>query len=117
MSTDGRDFTPAIEDFKRGGWVVALLGGAGMAARMLLTDKDSPWVVWLRRISAGAIVGVLAFFATHGSDLSNLNRSLICSIAGAAAPEVVEEIRRRFVREAGNAVLKKKVSSRKRRGK
>lgn len=115
MSTDGRDFQPAIEDFKRGGWVVALLGGAGMAARMLLTDTDSPWVVWLRRISAGAIVGVLAFFATHGSDLSNLHRSVICSVAGAAAPEVVEEIRRRFVREASNAVLKKK--NRKRRSK
>lgn len=90
MSQEGSDLQSAFTEFKRGGWLIALLGAAGMAARMLLTDRNSSLVIWIRRIIAGAIVGVLAFFATHGSELSPFYKSIICSTSGAVAPELIE---------------------------
>jgi hypothetical protein len=90
VSQEGHDFQSALADFKQGGWLIAILGAAGMAARMLLTDRNSTLIQWIRRITAGAIVGVLAFFATHGSELSPFYKSIICSTAGAIAPEAFE---------------------------
>lgn len=89
MSTSP-DFGAAAEDFKRGGWIVSLLGGAGMLARMLITDQTSPAIIWARRISAAGIIGVIVYFALHGVDMSGLYKALIMSLSGMASPEVVE---------------------------
>ena len=72
-----------------------------MAARMLLTDRHSTLIQWIRRITAGAIVGVLAFFATHGSELTPFYKSIICSTAGAIAPELFEWIIGRIMKLNG----------------
>ena len=90
------DFARAADDFKRGGWVVSLLGGAGMLARMLLTDGEHPLIYWLRKIIAGAIVGVIVYFALHGTEMSGLHKSVIMSTAGAGSPELMEWIRKKF---------------------
>lgn len=90
------DFARAAEDFKRGGWVVALLGGAGMLARMLLNDEESKAIFWVRRFIAGAIVGCITYFALHGVNMSDIYKSLIMSTAGAASPELMEQVRQRF---------------------
>lgn len=90
------DFVQAADDFKRGGWVVSLLGGAGMLARMLLTDEEHPLIYWLRKIIAGAIVGVIVYFALHGTEMSGLHKSVIMSTAGAGSPELMEWIRKKF---------------------
>jgi len=90
------DFARAAEEFKRGGWVVSLLGGAGMLARMLLNDESHPVIYYARKVIAGAIVGVIVYFALYGTDISGLNKSIIMSTAGAGAPEIMENIRKRF---------------------
>lgn len=90
------DFARAAEEFKRGGWVVSLLGGAGMLARMLLEDEEHPLIYWIRKIIAGAIVGIIVYFALHGTELSGLHKSIIMSTAGAGSPELMEYIRKRF---------------------
>jgi hypothetical protein len=90
------DFARTAEDFKQGGWVVSLLGGAGMLARMLLDDEAHPVAFWIRKILAGAIVGVIVYFALHGTSMSGLNKSIIMSTAGAGSPELMEWIKKRF---------------------
>lgn len=84
------DFGAAADDFKRGGWIVSLLGGAGMLARMLITDQTSPAIIWARKICAAGIIGVIVYFALHGVDMSGLYKALIMSLSGMASPEVVE---------------------------
>lgn len=86
------DFNAATEDFKRGGWIVSLLGGLGMLARMLITDQKSSAIIWVRKISAAGIVGVIVYFALHGIDISGLYKALILSFSGMASPEVIELI-------------------------
>lgn len=85
------DLTRAAADFKSGGWLVALLGALGMAARMILTDERQPIVVWVKKIVAGGIIGVLMYFALHGSSIDPLYKSILFSISGAIAPDIFEK--------------------------
>lgn len=85
------DLTRAAADFKSGGWLVALLGALGMTARMILTDERQPVVVWIKKICAGGIVGVLMYFALHGSSINPLYKSILFSISGAIAPDIFEK--------------------------
>lgn len=88
MSLQDPDLANAIQDFKKGGWVIALLGGLGMLARLILTNEEYKFFVWLRKIIAGGIVGVLAYFALYGTDIDPLYKSVIYSISGSVAPEI-----------------------------
>jgi len=90
MATSEPDFAQAAVDFKRGGWITALLGSAGMLARMLLSPDTYHWMVWIRKAIAGGITGVLAYFALHGADIPTIYKSVIGSTAGALTPELIE---------------------------
>lgn len=113
MSTNP-DFGAAAEDFKRGGWVVSLLGGAGMLARMLITDQSSKLIVWVRKTTAAGIIGVIVYFALHSVDISGLYKALILAFSGMASPEVVELVVSK-VNNAKNQKPEKPKPKRKRR--
>lgn len=85
-----------------------------MLARMLLTDESHPLIFWIRKIIAGAIVGIIVYFALHGTEMSGLHKSVIMSTAGAGSPELMEYIRKRFSKGLTN---EKENSSKKRKRK
>ena len=111
-ATNEPDFVAAAEDFKKGGWIVSLLGGAGMLARMLLDDESHPLIFWIRRIIAGAIVGVLAYFALWSADIDGLKKSIIMTTAGAGSPELMEWLRKKY--KGGLDEKEKKTTTRRR---
>jgi hypothetical protein len=86
-----------IEEFKRGGWIMAVLGGIGMLARLILTNERYSFFIWLRKIIAGGIVGVLAYFAMYGMDMAEIYKSVLCSIFGSLSPEMFEIIRKKVI--------------------
>lgn len=100
------NFGAALEDFKRGGWIVSILGGAGMLARMLLEDEHHPVRFWIARIIAGTIVGVLCYFALWGTEMSGLYKSIIMSTAGAGAPELMRLVKAKYNNLATNEEAK-----------
>jgi hypothetical protein len=99
MNPTDPDLAGAIQDFKKGGWVIALLGAMGMFARLILTEEKYNFLVWFRKIVAGGIVGVLAYFALYGTDIAPLYKSVIYSISGSLAPEIWDYIKRKFKKE------------------
>lgn len=99
MNPTDPDLAGAIQDFKKGGWVIALLGAMGMFARLILTEEKYNFLVWLRKIVAGGIVGVLAYFALYGTSIDPLYKSVIYSISGSLAPEVWDYIKRKIKKE------------------
>jgi len=109
------DFQAAADDFKRGGWIVSLLGGAGMLARMLITDQTSPVIIWVRKILAAGIIGVIVYFALHGVDMSGIYKALIMSFSGMASPEVVEFIISKINNETAKNKKPKAAAKKKRR--
>jgi uncharacterized membrane protein YeaQ/YmgE (transglycosylase-associated protein family) len=103
-------YREAIEDFKRGGWVVSLLGGAGMLARMLLTDESHPAIYWFRRVLAGSIVGVLAYFALYKTEMNGVYKSIILSTSGALSPELLEYLINKLKPNNGKKAKKRRRS-------
>ena len=95
-SDDLNNIVQSMEDFRKGGWLVALLGGAGVLARMLLTDRNSPICVWIRKTVAGSIIGVLAYFALWGQPIDGIYKAVIFSVSGAIAPEIFEMVLNKF---------------------
>lgn len=99
MNSSDPDLIGAIQDFKKGGWVIMLLGGLGMLARLILTEEKYSFIVWLRKIIAGGIVGVLCYFALYGADIAPIYKSVIYSISGSLAPEMWDFVKRKFKKE------------------
>lgn len=88
MSAPDPDFAAAAVDFKKGGWLVSLLGVAGALIRLLLSDKTSHWVVWVKHAIAGGLTGIVVYFALHGASIDPLYKSVILSSSGAVAPRL-----------------------------
>jgi hypothetical protein len=97
MSQD-EQLMQALEDFKRGGWIVAILGGLGALARLILTNEKVEVFVWTRKVIAGGIVGVLCYFAINSSDIEAIYKSVIYAISGSLAPEAFDWARRKFIK-------------------
>jgi predicted branched-subunit amino acid permease len=76
---------------------MAALGAMGALLRLLISDEEHSWVVWVRRTMAGAIIGIIAYFAVHGL-VPPIYEAVIYSVCGTFAPEVVEVVRRRVLR-------------------
>jgi hypothetical protein len=96
MNPNEPDIIGAIQDFKKGGWVIGALGALGMLARLIVTNEKYSFCIWIRKIIAGGIVGVLAYFALYGTNIDPLYKSVIYSISGSIAPEVWEYIKNKF---------------------
>jgi hypothetical protein len=98
----------ATADFKRGGWIVTLLGGAGMLARMLMTDQTSSLIMWIRKCSAACLVGVICYFALHDVAIPQIYKSILLSVSGMASPELMEVVLSRIIKYKQNEPTKKK---------
>jgi len=90
---NNNDIVSMIQEFKKGGWIMAVLGSLGMLARLILIDEKYDFFIWLRKVIAGGITGVIVYFALYGSSLEPIYKSVICSISGSIAPELFEWIR------------------------
>ena len=75
-----------------------------MLARLLLEDEERPYMFWVRRVVAGAIVGVICYFciSLSGSDISGLKKAFILSTAGAFSPELMEWALSKYKGELNN---------------
>ena len=85
-----------VAEFIKGGWIVAILGALGAAARLMLSPTKHHWAVWLKKITAGGIVGVLTYFALYPIDIDPMYKAVMFSISGALAPELFEAVTLKF---------------------
>lgn len=99
MSQDPQTFDALIEEFKKTGWLFAVLGGLGMLARLILTDEKYEVMRWSRMILAGTIVGIICYFSLGNTDIDPFYKSVLCSISGSIAPELFNWARRKFIQK------------------
>ena len=100
MSPIDPSLLETAEDFKKGGWIVAVLGALGAIARLIITEERFKAIIWIRKALAGAIVGTLVYFGINHAPMDALYKSVIYSSAGALAPDIFEWIKRKFTKEA-----------------
>lgn len=100
MSPVDPSLLETAEDFKKGGWIVAVLGALGAVARLIITEEKFKGVIWIRKAIAGAIVGTLVYFGIDHATLDPMYKGIIYSSSGALAPDIFEWLKRRFIKEA-----------------
>lgn len=100
MSPIDPSLLETAEDFKKGGWIVAVLGALGAVARLIITEEKFKAIIWIRKGIAGAIVGTLVYFAINHAPIDALYKGIIYSSSGALAPDIFEWIKRKFTKEA-----------------
>ena len=91
-----RSIQEVASEFIKGGWIVAILGALGAMARLMLSQQKHNWVVWVKKIAAGGIVGVLTYFALYPIDIDPMYKAVMFSISGALAPELFEAVTLKF---------------------
>lgn len=91
------DYDEFIEAFKKAGWIMAILGGAGMLMRLVFTNEKFVMSIWVKKIVAASIVGLLVFFTLHGVEIEDIYKSVICSISGSFAPELFDFVKHKFI--------------------
>ena len=101
MSGTDPDFARAAEDFRRGGWIVAVLSSLGVLAKMLFSKKQYHWLLYIKNSVAGGIVGVIMYFALHDAKIDELYKAVLMCSSGALAPDLydafVEKIKSKFL--------------------
>jgi hypothetical protein len=90
------DMTEIAEEFKKTGWLVAVLGALGMLARLILTDEKYNATRWIRMVIAGSIVGVICYFSIYRMDIDPFYKSVLSCVSGSFAPEMFEWVRRKL---------------------
>ena len=99
MSPIDPSLLETAEDFKKGGWIVAVLGALGAVARLMITEEKFNAIIWVRKGIAGAIVGTLVYFAINHAPIDALYKGIIYSSSGALAPDIFEWLKRKFTKE------------------
>ena len=87
------------EEFKKGGWIVAVLGALGAIARFILTEERFRWVILIRKAIAGSIVGTLVYFGINYAPIDPIYKGVIYSGSGALAPDIFEWLKAKFIKE------------------
>jgi len=94
---DQDTYTVVVEEFKRAGWLMGVLAAVGMIARLVLTNEKFRFFVWVRKVIAATIVGILVHFTSREIDISDMYRSVLCAISGSFAPELFEFVKTKFI--------------------
>ena len=110
------NFQGAILAFKKGGWIVSLIGAAAMVGRLLIDDAaDANWRRSFKHIVAAALFAIIAFFVTYQWEMSAINKAIIQGLTGALAPELVDWITATIKQKLGIQDKKPKGKSRRKR--
>ena len=82
------EFIPAFLD---GGWVVLLIGAAGMIARLVTSDspEETSGSNIVKNIMAAMLTSLLAWFILEQFELNSLYKALIYGLGGLNSPEIL----------------------------
>ena len=85
------EFIPA---FLNGGWVVLLIGAAGMIARLVTsnTSEETSANNIVKNIIAAMITSLLAWFILEQFEINSLYKALIYGLGGLNSPEILSGI-------------------------
>lgn len=81
-----------FQAFLDGGWLVPLIGAAGMIARILSSSENITIQLLYKRIPAAAISSGIAWYILEQTEIGGLYKAVIYGIVGVISPEVIDGI-------------------------
>lgn len=82
------DFKSVIREFLDGGWVIPVIGAAGMIVRMLTYKGRVSLKDFLRNVLAAAILSGILWFVLHDAPISDFLKAISYGIVGVVSPEI-----------------------------
>jgi hypothetical protein len=96
-----------IKEFLEGGWVIPLIGGSAMFARLLSTNRKATIWEYIKKILTAAIASGIAWFILEQTDIGSLYKAVTYGIIGVISPEIIEgivKIGKKFSRNPENFI-------------
>ena len=83
-----------FKEFLDGGWLVAIIGAAGMIARLLNDDAKFTLKQQIKKIVTASICSVVVWFLLENVDLGSLTKAIIYGVTGVISPEILQGLTR-----------------------
>lgn len=81
--------TNLIQKFLESGWIIPLIGGGGMIARLLSADSTFTLKQQLKRIITASVASTITWFVLEQTDMSSLSKAVIYGVIGVISPEII----------------------------
>ncbi len=89
--SDNKDL---LKEFLAGGWLVAIIGAAGMVARLLSDDTKITLKEQIKKVVIASICSVIAWFLLENVELSSLTKAIVYGVTGVISPEILQGLTR-----------------------
>ena len=78
-----------LKEFLDGGWIIPLVGAAGMLARLMTAKKQYTIIEQLKNIVSAAIAAAITWFILEQVDIPSLYKAITYGIVGVVSPEII----------------------------
>ena len=81
-----------LKEFLEGGWIIPLVGAAGMLARLMTAKKEYTILEQFKNIISAALSAAIAWFILEQTDIPSLYKAITYGIIGVVSPEIITGI-------------------------
>jgi len=81
-----------IKDFLEGGWIIMMIGGSAMLARLLESNTTITILEHFKKIISAAIASGIAWFILKDVQGWELYKAIAYGIVGVISPEIIDGI-------------------------
>ena len=78
-----------LREFLNGGWIIPLVGAAGMLARLMTAKKEYTLIEQFKNIVSAALAASIAWFILEQTDISSFYKAITYGIIGVISPEII----------------------------
>lgn len=81
-----------IKDFLEGGWIIMMIGGSAMLARLLASNTTITIIEHFKKIISAAIASGIAWFILKDVQGWDLYKAIAYGVVGVISPEIIDGI-------------------------
>jgi uncharacterized membrane protein YeaQ/YmgE (transglycosylase-associated protein family) len=81
-----------IKNFLGGGWVVLLIGAAGMVARLVTTNESPNFGEVIKKMISAMIASLIAYFIFEQFEVDPMYKAVAYGLVGLNSPEIINGV-------------------------
>jgi hypothetical protein len=93
-----------ILEFINGGWIILVVGAAGMAARIIYSGAKHSIIDIVKKMFAAMLCSGIAWFVLEQTEISSLTKAISYGVVGVVSPEIVNGLIKIAARFAKNPI-------------
>ena len=81
-----------IANFLNGGWVVLLIGAAGMVARLVTTNEEQSGSDIVKKMISSMIASLISWFVMEQFEMNSMYKAVAYGLVGLNSPEIINGV-------------------------